>query len=80
MTDEEFGDLKYKLADYDRWGQELKDIYKKWGTKHQAVYFSFEYPVPYLQRRVFDVLFSDLSDEKKWNELEKILPNDGQYL
>ncbi|MBE6374703.1 MAG: hypothetical protein E7055_21895 [Lentisphaerae bacterium] len=80
MTDKEFEDLKQKLVDYDRWGQELKDISKKWRTKHQAVYFAFEYPVPYLQRRVFDVLFSDLSDEQKWNELEKILPNDGHYL
>ena len=79
MTDEKFEELSQQIwLGYDHWGDELKEASKMWRTKHQAAYFAFEYRrLHYLRRQVFDVIFSDLSDEQKLLELEKILPHNG---
>ena len=80
MTDAEFYKIEQEFqSGYDEWGAEFKAVFNKWVTKHQAAYFAFEYPrkSPYLRKRVFNVIFSDLSDEQKLIELEKILPHDG---
>ena len=67
MTDEKFEELSQQIwLGYDHWGDELKEASKKWRTKHQAAYFAFEYRrLHYLRRRVFDVIFSDISDDQK---------------
>lgn len=81
MTDEEFEKLEheYQLG-YSKWGQKLKDAEKKWRKLHPPVYYAFEYPVPYLRREIFDIIFSDMSDEQKKIELERVLPSNQHYL
>ena len=81
MTDEEFEKLEHEYQlEYSKWGQKLKDASKKWRKLHPPVYYAFQYPVPQLRRKIFDIIFSDISDDQKKNELEKILPSNRHYL
>ncbi len=70
MTDKEVESLLKRFDDRD------KDIFATLSKyeKHPAVFYSTVYPFINERREVFKVIFSDMSDEEKYRQLDIILP------